>query len=433
MTSGTFTTYPLGGLFIPEGGQRKEFTKIEELAESIGRLGLINPITIKQDGTIIAGRRRYKACRMLGWTDIPVQFVDDLSTYEIESIELEENVKRENLTWQEEALALQRLHEHKAVADPEWTHSDTADSVGMSRRHVSTILSVAKEMDNEKVANADKLSAAVNLVTRSTERRKANALAGVSAVLVEATAGAVDEGGESIDPPAAPVVPLVRASFHDWQQTYDGPKFNLIHCDFPYGINVTNSPRQNAALTDHYEDGPDIYWSLLARLGAAMDNVVAESAHLIFWYSMDFHCETIQELQRMDWTVNPFPLIWHKSDNAGIAPDPQRWPRRTYETALVASRGDRKLTSVGPRSNSFSFPGSRDGAIHISEKPRPVLQHFLSMYCDEYSIVLDPTCGSGNAIAVAEDCGAMSALGIEMSEEFYSVAVANWRKQDVSI
>jgi DNA modification methylase len=135
----------------------------------------------------------------------------------------------------------------------------------------------------------------------------------------------------------------------------------------------------------------------------------------------------------MGWKVNPFPLIWHKNDNTGIAPDPQRWPRRTYETALVASRGDRKLTSVGPRSNSFSFPGSRDNAIHISEKPQPVLRHFLSMFCDEYSIVLDPTAGSGNAVKVAEELGAMSVLGLEMSTEFYDVAVANWGGNNVAV
>lgn len=430
MTSGHFTSYPIGAITVAPGRQRRTLNNIEELAESISRLGLINPITLQRDGTLIAGERRLTACRLLGFTDIPAQFADDLSLYDLKSIELEENVKRENLTWQEEANALAELHQHKLEADPAWTQANTADSVGISQQYVHKLLSVAKELTNEKVAGADKLSAAFNLVARSTERRKANALAGVGAVFMEPAAGTSEDGETSLAPTPAPV-PLMNTSFHDWQPAYDGPKFNLIHCDFPYGINVADSPRQNSALTDHYEDSPDVYWALLSRLRAAMDNVVADSAHLVFWFSMDFYCETVQELTRMGWTVNPFPLIWHKSDNAGIAPDPQRWPRRTYETALVASRGDRKLTSVGARSNSFAFPGTRVDAVHISEKPKPVLQHFLSPYCDEYSIVLDPTCGSGGAIAVAEDLGAMSALGLELSQEFYEVAVANWRTPNV--
>jgi ParB/RepB/Spo0J family partition protein len=427
MTSGTFTSFPLGAIIIRPDRQRRELRDIEGLAASIAARGLINPITLQRDGTLVAGERRYRACRLLGWSEAPAQYVDDLSEYELQCIELEENVKREALTWQEEADAIERLHELRSANEPDWTAERTAEEVGLSVRHVNRNLAVAKEMKtDEKVRTADKLSTAVNLVERSTQRRKANASAAIGGVFDSALVTPDDEVTGVDSTPAIKPVPLINTSFHTWQPTYDGPKFNLLHCDFPYGINVADSPRQNAALADHYEDGPDIYWSLLERLARSMDNCVAESAHLIFWFSMDYYTDTVTELRRMGWTVNPFPLIWHKSDNAGIAPDPQRWPRRTYETALVCSRGDRKLTSVGPRSNSFAFPGTRDGAIHISEKPTPVLAHFLSMFCDEYSIVLDPTAGSGNAMKVAEQLGAMSVLGLELSQEFYEVAVANW-------
>lgn len=432
MTSGTFTTHSIHLIFVDRSSrQRKELRNIEELADSIGRLGLINPPVITRDGELIAGERRWTACKLLGWTSIPVQFVDELDTYELKSIELEENLKRENLTWQEEVLALQELHLHKLSADPTWTQTQTAESIGLSPSSVSKQLAVAQEMNDEKIANADKFNAAPNLVTRSTERRKANATAGLEAAFADVIAPTqVDSSGDTETVPAEPtrVIPMLNVSFHDWQPCYAGPKFNLIHCDFPYGINVANSPRQNAALADYYSDGLLVYEELLNTLEVGMDNVVADSAHLVFWFSMDYYTYTVDRLTSMGWKVNPFPLIWHKSDNSGIAPDPQRWPRRTYETAFIASRGDRKLTAAGPRSNSFAHPGSRADSIHISEKPRAVLQHFLSMFCDEYSIVLDPTAGSGNAIKVCEVLGAMSALGLELSPEFWEVACANWDK-----
>jgi ParB/RepB/Spo0J family partition protein len=223
MTSGRFTSFPLGGIIVAPDRQRKELRNIEELAESIGRLGLINPVTLQRDGTLVAGERRYTACRLLGWTDIPAQFTDDVSAYDLKSIELEENVKRENLTWQEEVMALQELHAHKLAAYPDWTQSDTAASVGISQAYVAKCLGVAKEMENEKVAGADKLSSAVNLVQRSTERRKAHALAGVGAVLGAAVAEDVD--GE-VAAPVEKAVPLLNLSFHDWQPTYTGPKFS---------------------------------------------------------------------------------------------------------------------------------------------------------------------------------------------------------------
>ncbi len=79
--------------------------------------------------------------------------------------------------------------------------------------------------------------------------------------------------------------------------------------------------------------------------------------------------------------------------------------------------------------NSFAYPGRRDGAIHASEKPYMMLRHFLRMVCDEYSLVLDPTCGSGNALKVAEDLKAPLVLGLEQLPEFYEIARDNWGKR----
>jgi ParB/RepB/Spo0J family partition protein len=440
MTSGNFRSVPIDSIAVERADrQRQTLTGIDELAESIFRIGLINPIVITSEGVLVAGERRLTACRQLGWTSISAQYAEDLSDYELQTIELEENVKRVNLSWQEEVAALARFHALKVENEPDWTQADTADALGYSRQDVSKKLTVACEMHNPVVAQADRLSAAANIVSRNMERKKTSALESVGTIAFAASRQA---GSEGDDPDAdagrsevqAPVIPLLNVSFHDWQPGYDGPKFNLIHCDFPYGINVADSPRMDATIKDHYEDSPDIYWSLLSRLAAAMDNVVADSAHLIFWHSMNYHADTLDMLTRMGWKCNPFPLIWHKSDGSGIAPDPQRGPRQVYEAAIFATRidkgEDRKITQEGCVANVFAHPGRRDGAIHVSEKPMPMLRHFMRMVCDEYSSVLDPTCGSANALKVAEGLGASSVLGLEQFPDFYETACINWSKRD---
>jgi len=420
MTSANFRTYPIREITIDRTTrQRQALTGIEELAESIARLGLINPIVIDESGTLIAGERRLTACTSLGWDHITVQFAEDLDEYTRQCIEFEENVKRSDLTWQEEVEALARLHRLKQENEPDWSLTDTADLIGFSPNYVEKRLQVAKSIDSAVVSGAEKFSTALNIVRRDSERRKTSALASVAATPITTYDTLEDE-------PAPVAVPLLNTSFHDWQESYDGPKFNLIHCDFPYGINVADAPRMSAAIRDHYDDSPDVYWSLLARLSLAMENVVADSAHLIFWHAFKFHGDTRMELERMGWTVQPYPLIWHKSDGSGIAPDPQRAPRNTYEAAFFCTRGDRKLTAVGTKSNSFAFPGRRDGAIHVSEKPYTMLKHFMAMICDDYSHVLDPTAGSANALKVAEDLGATRVLGLEQSEDFYTIACENW-------
>ena len=66
----------------------------------------------------------------------------------------------------------------------------------------------------------------------------------------------------------------------------------------------------------------------------------------------------------------------------------------------------------------------------MNEKPVAMLQHFLSMLVDEYSFVLDPTCGSGNALKAAERLGASQVLGIEKNTEFYNRSVAAYFEEE---
>ncbi|GKV67072.1 nucleoid occlusion protein [Sporosarcina sp. NCCP-2331] len=91
--------------------------KIEELARTIHTHGVIQPIVIRQmdeeQYEIIAGERRYRAMRKLGWSEVPA-IVRNLSDKETASIALIENLQREELTAIEEAYAyenLLKLHE----------------------------------------------------------------------------------------------------------------------------------------------------------------------------------------------------------------------------------------------------------------------------------------------------------------------------------
>ena len=87
---------------------------LEELADSIRTLGLIQPITVrrKADGRyqIIAGERRFRACKLAGLSEIPA-IVLDRDDRAAAQIALIENIQRENLNPLEEALAYKSLKE----------------------------------------------------------------------------------------------------------------------------------------------------------------------------------------------------------------------------------------------------------------------------------------------------------------------------------
>ena len=88
---------------------RLEFNEdaLMELAQSIRENGLIQPITVREDEDgyeIIAGERRYKACILAGYSEVPCN-VMSADEQKLAELALVENIQRENLTSIEEAKA----------------------------------------------------------------------------------------------------------------------------------------------------------------------------------------------------------------------------------------------------------------------------------------------------------------------------------------
>ena len=123
---------------------RKEFDEkaLSELAESISKHGLLQPLLVRPlplgGYQIVAGERRYRACRMAGITEVPV-IIRELGDTEIMEIALIENLQREDLTPIEEALGYQVLIEEHGFSQEE-----VAQSVGKSRPAIANSLRLLK-------------------------------------------------------------------------------------------------------------------------------------------------------------------------------------------------------------------------------------------------------------------------------------------------
>lgn len=111
---------------------------LEELAESIRTLGVIQPITVKKedDGTflIISGERRYRAAQRAGLTTIPA-YVRDVDDQTLLEMALVENIQRQDLNAVDIALSLQRL-----VEECNLTQDGLAGRVGKKRSTVTNYL-----------------------------------------------------------------------------------------------------------------------------------------------------------------------------------------------------------------------------------------------------------------------------------------------------
>jgi ParB family chromosome partitioning protein len=402
MMTGEFQTISPESVIVGDR-VRENLTAIEELAESIKRSGgLMHPIVLTRDLTLVAGERRLEACKLLGFTAIPFQFTDEVDPAELKVLELMENLQRVDIPWQNNAKSIEELHKIKKAGDSHWTNEKTGSLIGVTKNTVTRYLTAAKEINNPLVAGATSERSAYNIATRIQERRRFDETIHT------------DSNGILIN------TPFLNQPFQTWARTYSGPKFNLIHCDLPYGINADKAQQGTAAKFAGYSDTAEVYWDLLNSLSVDLDNFCAESAHMIFWFSMNHYQNTWELLKLLDGFVfDPFPLIWLKSDNIGFLPDPERGPRRIYETAFFGRRGDRKILRA--KSNAFTHPTTME--VHTHEKPVAVLTHFMEMLVDENTAILDPTCGGGSAIRAARLLGAKRFLGLDTNSEH--VAAAN--------
>jgi len=132
---------PIEKIFRDENQPRKEFDKekIEELAQSINKNGLIQPlIVIKKDSenyTLVAGERRWRASQIANLKILPALLLP--SDLDKDEISLIENIQRENLKVTEEAQAYQRLIEKN-----NYTHEQLSKIVGKSRSHITNLLRI---------------------------------------------------------------------------------------------------------------------------------------------------------------------------------------------------------------------------------------------------------------------------------------------------
>ncbi len=128
---------------------RKDFDEqaLSELAESIAEHGLIQPIVVKPETngrySIIAGERRWRACRMAELYQVPV-IIKDADEQELMELALIENLQREDLNAVEEALGYRSLIDAFGL-----TQEEVAKRMGKSRTAVTNALRLLNLTDDE--------------------------------------------------------------------------------------------------------------------------------------------------------------------------------------------------------------------------------------------------------------------------------------------
>jgi ParB-like chromosome segregation protein Spo0J len=165
---------------VPEGRRAIDEKTVEDLKESMGRFGLLSPISIR-DFVLVTGAHRLEAARRLGWKQIFVRDVSGLSDEEAEMVEISENLHRSDLTVLERSTQAARWIELSKLSQ--------LATVSGGRGNEGGIRAAARELGIDK----DEAHRSVKIASLSEDARKAAVEVGLddnkTALLAAAKAG----------------------------------------------------------------------------------------------------------------------------------------------------------------------------------------------------------------------------------------------------
>jgi DNA modification methylase len=393
---------PINSILIPENRQRKEFTRkeLDDLKKSILSKGLLHPPVVRNDGvTLIAGERRLRALKELFQEEglvvyhgeilpdymIPVTKLAELDPLDVMEAELEENVIRVDLTWQEKAFATRQLSElRKAQAakeDKPYSVADLTAEIHGSKNSghggiVKEILVLAENMHIPEVAKAKTQKEAVKALKKIKQTEwRAELAAKVDLKKVEHD--------------------LRCGDMFQLTPTLPDGYFDLILADPPYGVDA-DSFGDMSDTGHNYKDDWETAHAIYRFIAIEGYRIAKQEAHCYIFCSIEHFQKISAEFDLAGWDVWPRPLIWSKGN--GMLSRPEHGPRYTYECILFASRGGRKVLSV--RNDVISVSGDKR-LSHGAQKPVDLYVDLISRSCLPGNRIFDPTGGSGTTISAA--------------------------------
>lgn len=415
-------------LIISPERQRIEFEPeaLTDLANSIAALGLLHPIVVRETPSgpvLVAGERRLRAIETLwllgdpvrcdgaeiGPNKLPVVSLGDLNPLEAEEAELDENLKRQNLTWQERAAAITRLNNlRKAQAAAIGETHQIADTLreiettdyGTDRKAIL----LGQHLDNPDVAKAKTVDEAFKVLKRQEDREKNLRLAEAVGLNYNSSAHK-----------------LIHTDCLSWLKTSPDNQFDVILTDPPYGMNAQAFGDGGGKLVNsehHYDDSPAAWNSLMNPFAHESYRVAKPQAHAYIFCDFDKFHDLKAMMQNAGWYVFRTPFIVYKL-GSGRVPLPEHGPRRQYEIILYANKGNRPVTGIFPDVIPCKL---EENLTHGANKPVELYVDLLKRSARPGDKVLDAFAGSGTIFPAAHQCK-LYATGLELNAEYYGISV----------
>lgn len=443
--------------YFPEG-------EMQELRDSIlSAKGLMCPILVRPTNKdtkykLVAGERRLRTITAI---QEPYRFGDELippgnipvvvkyfdTDMDAAEAELHENIVRLDLTWQEKAQAIARLHHLKVKLNPKHTKAMTVDLVDdqsageePSRRtavqgQVNAALLVADFLSDPDVQKAKNLREASKVASRkieeeallSLQKKQAELAKELEASREKAEAKRAAEGvsADDFDLLAEPPKPkaaeklglLLKGDLREKLQSLAPRSINVMIADPPYGMDAHKFDDGGRGTQAHdYDDSREYSDEIHAALITQMSEFCAENAHAYIFCDFDYY-HTLRDLMLdRGWWVRRRPLVWHRGVGKLADGTPTGYTS-TNEYILFATYGERKCSQAMP--DMFNIRDDRH-KHHAAQKPVELYKTLLKMSGVPGDRVLDPCAGSGTIFKACRGLH-MEPIGIELNEKFQAL------------
>jgi ParB/RepB/Spo0J family partition protein len=384
----------IADIIIEPGRFREATGDMKGLAESLKRFGQLVPIIVtieSGEGTpefpvLVAGFRRYTAAKALGWTELEAVVQDDISELLKKEIELEENLQREDMTWQEEVNAIAQLDELKKKLDPNWSQIQTGAVVGMERSHVNEAVRLNKLMELfPELKDAKSVTQALSWASSK--------------------AASVVRSKQVRDNPAE----FQEIEKKIWQgdsisliKQIPAGQFHAIVTDPPFGVDYDRRKAGTEQAHTAYEDSEESYKRILS-MAPDVFRVLKDNAFCVWFLGPSWWWPAKLAFTEAGFLVDEIPVIWYRQGGRAYTTRPDRYLGRQYDMALWCLKGNPEMTPYG-RSHSNVLPIAPvpgDERELLVERPIELYQELIKCITVEGETVADFFVGSGSVSAAA--------------------------------
>lgn len=437
MTQALLENVPLSQ--IDEGFRyREDYGDLDELITSIQANGLICPIALckhpeasdNHKYLLCAGGRRFAAYKQMQAESIPAKIYEQpLSELDLRSVELEENLQRKDLSWQEKVALRKKIHELQvaihgvktSTAPDAGGHSirDTAEMLGVSHASVSKDLKLAETLERfpgidwtkcKNQSDAEKLVKKIEktFVKEELAKRVEASLGGNVNLKIRKLADA-----------------YVVGDFFEVIKTVPDNIYQFVEIDPPYAIDLVNVKKDY--FNDGYNEVPaKDYPDFMRKVFAECYRTMAANSWGVCWFGPDpWFSHILEWLRAAGFSVCGIPGVWIKP--TGQTKMPNKRLANAHENFFYFAKGQPALQRPG-RINVFNYsPVPPAQKVHPTERPVEMIRELLSTFVMPGANVLVPFAGSGaTLIAAAQEN--MIPLGTDLTSGYRDGYILNLKR-----